>query len=72
KKSRANLLSTREYGDVDVSFDFMMARHSNSGFYLQGRYEVQLLDSWGVQHPGFGDCGGIYARRRWNPKEELF
>jgi hypothetical protein len=72
KKSRANLLSTREYGDVDVSFDFMMARHSNSGFYLQGRYEVQLLDSWGVQHPGFGDCGGIYARRRWNPQEELF
>ncbi|MCC7466940.1 MAG: DUF1080 domain-containing protein [Saprospiraceae bacterium] len=72
KKSRANLLSVREYGDVDVSFDFMMARHSNSGFYLQGRYEVQLLDSWGVQHPGFGDCGGIYARRRWNPKEELF
>lgn len=72
KKSRANLLSVREYGDVDVSFDFMMARHSNSGFYLQGRYEVQLLDSWGVQHPGFGDCGGIFARRRWNPKEELF
>lgn len=72
KKSRANLLSTREYGDVDVSFDFMMARHSNSGFYLQGRYEVQLLDSWGVQHPSFGDCGGIYARRRWKPQEELF
>lgn len=72
KKNRANLLSQREYGDVDVSFDFMMARHSNSGFYLQGRYEVQLLDSWGVQTPTFGDCGGIYARRRWNPAEQLF
>lgn len=72
KKNRANLLSVREFGDVDVSFDFMMARHSNSGFYLQGRYEVQLLDSWGGQTPTFGDCGGIYARRRWNPTEELF
>jgi len=72
KKARANLLSARAYGDVDVSFDFMMARHSNSGFYLQGRYEVQLHDSWGVQTPTFGHCGGIYARRRWNPKEELF
>ncbi|MCY7327368.1 MAG: DUF1080 domain-containing protein, partial [Saprospiraceae bacterium] len=71
-KNRTNLLSASEYGDVDVSFDFMMAKHSNSGFYLQGRYEVQLMDSWGVQNPYFGDCGGIYARRRWNPQEELF
>ena len=71
-KNRGNLLSVKEFGDVDVSFDFMMAKHSNSGFYLQGRYEVQLLDSWGVQTPSFGDCGGIYARRRWNPGEQLF
>ena len=71
-KNRSNLLSVKEYGDVDVSFDFMMAVHSNSGFYLQGRYEVQLMDSWGVQKPTFADCGGIFARRRWNPQEQLF
>ncbi|MFN7325836.1 MAG: family 16 glycoside hydrolase [Chitinophagales bacterium] len=71
-KNRANLISAAEYGDVEVAFDFMMARHSNSGFYLQGRYEVQLLDSWGKLQPTFGDCGGIYARRRFVPKEELF
>lgn len=71
-KNRANLLSAGDFGDVDVSFDFMMARNSNSGFYLQGRYEVQLLDSWGHQDPTFGDCGGVYARRRWNPDEQLF
>ena len=70
--NRSNLLSVNEYGDVDVSFDFMMAVHSNSGFYLQGRYEVQLMDSWGVQKPTFADCGGIFARRRWNPAEQLF
>ncbi|MFM8373238.1 MAG: DUF1080 domain-containing protein [Bacteroidota bacterium] len=71
-KNRANLLSVAEYGDVEVSFDFMMAKHSNSGFYLQGRYEVQLLDSWGHQQPTYGDCGGVYARRRWNPEEQMF
>lgn len=71
-KNRSNLLSVKEYGDIDVSFDFMMAVHSNSGFYLQGRYEVQLMDSWGVQNPTFADCGGIFARRRWNPAEVLF
>lgn len=72
EKNRANLISAGEYGDVDVSFDFMMAQHSNSGFYLQGRYEVQLLDSWGVKNPRYGDCGGIYARRRFVPQEQMF
>lgn len=72
KENRANLISNQEFGDVDVEFDFMMAKHSNSGFYLQGRYEVQLLDSWGVLNPGTGDCGGIYKRRKFIPEEYLF
>jgi hypothetical protein len=71
-KNRSNLVSVSEYGDVEVSFDFMMSKYSNSGFYLQGRYEVQLLDSWGRKDPAFNDCGGIFARRRFEPKEELF
>lgn len=32
----------------------------NSGVFLQGRYEIQILDSYGVQIPGKGDCGAIY------------
>lgn len=70
--NRANLLSAGSFGDVDVEFDFMMAAHSNSGFYLQGRYEIQLLDSWGVQKPAYGDCGGIYKRRKFIPQEYLY
>lgn len=31
----------------------------NSGVYLQGRYEVQVLDSYGLT-PRSDDCGGIY------------
>ncbi len=33
----------------------------NSGLYLQGRYEVQVLDSYGLA-PGLGDCGAIYGK----------
>jgi hypothetical protein len=33
----------------------------NSGVYLQGRYEVQVLDSYGIEKPGAGDCGAIYG-----------
>jgi hypothetical protein len=32
----------------------------NSGFYAQGRYEVQILDSFGLESRS-GDCGGIYS-----------
>ena len=31
----------------------------NSGFYLQKRYEVQVLDSFGLQSQ-FNDCGSLY------------
>jgi hypothetical protein len=32
----------------------------NSGVYVQGRYEIQVLDSFGWKVPGKGDCGAIY------------
>jgi hypothetical protein len=32
---------------------------ANSGVYLADRYEVQVLDSFGITHTS-GDCGGIY------------
>ncbi len=32
----------------------------NSGVYVQGRYEIQVLDSYGWEVPGLGDCGAIY------------
>lgn len=32
----------------------------NSGVFLQGRYEIQVLDSYGWSRPGLGDCGAIY------------
>jgi hypothetical protein len=34
----------------------------NSGVALQGRYEVQVLDSFGIDVPGLGDCGAIYGQ----------
>src|SRR5438067_2404071 len=33
----------------------------NSGVYLQGRHEIQVLDSYGWAVPGKGDCGAVYG-----------
>ena len=58
----SDIFSNFQHGDVDIELDYMMAKGSNSGIYLQSRYEVQLLDSWGVLSPKPGDNGGVYER----------
>lgn len=55
-----------EHGDADLEFDFLLAKGANSGVYLQGRYELQLFDSWGKKSARYDDVGGIYER--WNDK----
>ena len=62
KNPGRDLYSKNEYGDIDLELEYMMAPGSNSGIYLQGRYEIQLLDSWGVANPRSGDNGGVYER----------
>lgn len=60
----ANLFTQMEHSDIILSLDFMMPKGSNSGIYFQGRYEIQLFDSWGKAVTQASDCGGIYER--WN------
>lgn len=57
-----NLFTTFEHGDVAIELDFMLPKGSNSGIYLQSRYEIQLFDSWGVKTLKNTDCGSIYER----------
>jgi hypothetical protein len=59
-----DLVTEEEFGDVELHVEFCLPRHSNSGVYLMGRYEVQVYDSFGVEqdkYPGI-ECGGIYPR----------
>ena len=58
----SNILSKLEHGDVQAHIEFVVPAGSNSGVYFQGRYEIQILDSWGVEQLKHGDCGGIYQR----------
>ena len=57
-----HLVTQAEHGDCRAHIEFMVPKGSNSGVYFQGRYEIQVLDSWGKAKVGSGDCGGIYQR----------
>jgi len=59
------LLTREEFGDARIELEFMVPKGSNSGVYVMGRYEVQILDSHGRERVGFGDLGGIY--QQWDP-----
>ncbi len=68
KKGRArDLLSKQAFGDVEVHIEFLIPKGSNSGVKLQGLYEIQICDSWGIKAPKGSDCGGIYPRAELKP-----
>ncbi len=61
-----HLISKMEHGDVEAHIEFTVSKGSNSGVYFQGRYEIQVFDSWGVEKLQHSDCGGIYQRWKDN------
>ena len=58
----ADLYLEWPHGDCELHLEFVVPEGSNSGVYLMGRYEIQILDSWEATELTFGSCGGIYAR----------
>lgn len=70
-EKRDNIVTTWEHGDIELEYEVMLPKGSNSGVYLQGRYEVQLLDSWGVKHPKFSDIGGVYENHSKDPATKM-
>lgn len=65
--ARGDILTRRSFGDVRIHLEFRTplmpeARgqgRGNSGVYVQGRYEVQVLDSFGLE-PMDNGCGALY------------
>ncbi len=53
--------SKAKFGDCRIEVEVMVPKNSNSGIYVMGEYEVQVLDSYGRMKVGNGDIGAIYG-----------
>lgn len=60
KESGGNLVTKEEFDDFKLHVEFRYPEGSNSGIYLRGRYEVQIIDSYGME-PESHLLGGIYG-----------
>lgn len=63
-----SIVSKATYKDAHIHVEWMEPdmpeaigqEKGNSGVYIHGCYELQVLDSYGIESPNTDDCGGIY------------
>ena len=58
--SGSNIMTKEKFNDFKLHIEFRIPAGSNSGVYLRGRYELQIIDSKG-QDPSSVLFGGIYG-----------
>ncbi|MFO1484401.1 MAG: DUF1080 domain-containing protein [Verrucomicrobiaceae bacterium] len=64
----AYLSTVKQYGDFVLDLEFKINPKGNSGVFMRvgdlkdhvkSGFEVQILDTYGLEKPGHHDCGGI-------------
>jgi Domain of Unknown Function (DUF1080) len=66
---KGNIQTKEKFGDFQMHLEFQVPympdakgqARGNSGVYLQGNYELQILDSYGLKLQS-NDCGAIYQQ----------
>jgi sugar phosphate isomerase/epimerase len=56
-----DIFSKARFGDCRIELQLMVPKDSNSGVYVSGEYEIQVLDSYGREKMGNGDMGAVYG-----------
>lgn len=59
-KHGTDLISEQRFGDFALRYEYKIAKGANSGVYLRGRHEIQVLDDYERGTPSKGGNGAIY------------
>lgn len=65
-----NIITKEEFGDAIYHIEFCVPEipgaqgqdKGNSGVFIQGRYEIQILESYGMPAAEY-ECGGLYGMK---------
>lgn len=60
-KRYGNLRTEAEFEDFNITLEVSVPKDGNSGVYLRGIYEVQVMDSYGMEIDPH-HMGGVYSR----------
>ena len=56
-----DLVTDQKFKDFTVKYEYMVPDKSNSGFYLRGRHEIQILGDLADGKPSTGCNGALYS-----------
>jgi hypothetical protein len=59
-KHGTDLVSESKFKDFVLRYEYKILKGANSGVYLRGRHEIQVLDDYERGKPGKGGNGAIY------------
>jgi hypothetical protein len=55
-----DLVTDKKFMNFTVKYEYQVPDNSNSGFYLRGRHEIQILGDFAKGKTGLGGNGAIY------------
>jgi hypothetical protein len=55
-----DLVTDEKFSDFTVRFEYLVPDNSNSGFYLRGRHEIQILGDYAKGKTSLGGNGALY------------
>jgi hypothetical protein len=63
KKNQNHIVSKLHFKDADIHVEFLLPEKgpANSGVYIHGNYEVQILNSYGREKVTQEDAGAVYG-----------
>jgi hypothetical protein len=60
-KHRCDIVTDRVFDDFELYYEYRISRGGNSGVYLRGRYEIQIMDDFSAAPTPKDGNGALYG-----------